>query len=191
MRVSHVTCAVVLFFAASFAPAAANDFKPQLSKYIENATWIQDPVVTSAVEAQNEKHAGLSDADIEALDQKWRAEKDAGSGPMISEVLANDLSAWLKQKKDESNGLIAEVFVMDNKGLNVGQSDPTSDYWQGDEAKFQQTFGVGPDGQLIDEVEFDDSSESFISQVSRTITDASGAPIGAVTIGINVELLGG
>lgn len=191
MRVSHVTCAVVLFLAASVAPAAANDFKPQLSKYIENATWIQDPVVTSAVEAQNEKHAGLSDADIEALDQKWRAEKDAGSGPMISEVLANDLSAWLKQKKDESNGLIAEVFVMDNKGLNVGQSDPTSDYWQGDEAKFQQTFGVGPDGQLIDEVEFDDSSESFISQVSRTITDASGAPIGAVTIGINVELLGG
>ncbi|MDW3206642.1 MAG: PDC sensor domain-containing protein [Alphaproteobacteria bacterium] len=191
MRVSHVTCAVVLFLAASVAPAAANDFKPQLSKYIENATWIQDSVVTSAVEAQNEKHAGLSDADIEALDQKWRAEKDAGSGPMISEVLANDLSAWLKQKKDESNGLIAEVFVMDNKGLNVGQSDPTSDYWQGDEAKFQQTFGVGPDGQLIDEVEFDDSSESFISQVSRTITDASGAPIGAVTIGINVELLGG
>lgn len=190
MRISKFVTAAFVLVAASIAPAAANDFEPRLKSYLEGATWIQDPAVIAAIEAQNQKHDGLSDADVEALDQKWRAEKDAGSGPMISEVLGNDLSKWLMQKKEESNGLIAEVFVMDNKGLNVGQSDPTSDYWQGDEAKFQKSFGAGPDGVLIDEVEFDDSSESFISQVSRTITDGGGNPIGAVTIGINVENLG-
>ncbi|MEQ8830437.1 MAG: hypothetical protein RLW87_11570 [Alphaproteobacteria bacterium] len=190
MRIRHLTASLALILAASVTPAAANDFEPQLKAYLEEATWIQDPVVVAAIEAQNVKHEGLGDADIDALDKKWRAEKDAGDGPMITEVLGNDLSKWLMQIKEDSNGLIAEVFVMDNKGLNVGQSDPTSDYWQGDEAKFQQSFGAGPDGVLIDEVEFDDSSESFISQISRTINDASGNPIGAVTIGINVENLG-
>lgn len=190
MRIRHLTASLALILAASVTPAAANDFEPQLKAYLEDATWIQDPAVVAAIEAQNAKHAGLGEAEIDALDKKWRAEKDSGSGPMIAEVLGNDLSKWLMQIKEDSNGLIAEVFVMDNKGLNVGQSDPTSDYWQGDESKFQQSYGAGPDGMLIDEVEFDDSSESFISQISRTINDASGNPIGAVTIGINVENLG-
>lgn len=169
--------------------ANANDFEPFLKDYLDGAGWIQDPTVIAAVEAQNAANAGLSQGDVDALDQQWRAEKDSGSGPLIKEVLGNDLSAWLKQVKADSNGLIAEVFVMDNKGLNVGQSDPTSDYWQGDEAKFQETYGVGPNGILIDEVEFDDSSESFISQISKSIVDSAGNVIGAITIGINVEAL--
>ncbi|MDF1747657.1 MAG: hypothetical protein P1V34_02155 [Alphaproteobacteria bacterium] len=167
----------------------ANDFEVQLKKFLDEATWIQDPAVVSAIEAQNVEHASLSDADVDAMDKQWRAEKDAGSGPMIDKVLSNDLSVWLKKIKADSNGLIGEVFVMDNKGLNVGQSDPTSDYWQGDEAKFQKSFGAGPGGMLIDDVEFDDSANSFVSQVSHTIVDASGAAIGAVTIGVNVEEL--
>ena len=70
---------------------------------------------------------------------------------------------------------------MDMKGLNVGQSDVTSDYWQGDEAKWQKTYGVGPSAVLIDEVEFDDSSQTYQSQVSIAVV--------AVTVGVNVEML--
>ena len=153
-------------------------------------SWAKDPVVIDAIRKQNEEHAGLDQAKIDELDKEWRAQATAADKPLINEVLGREISKFLSAKKDESAGMITEVFVMDNKGLNVGQSDPTSDYWQGDEAKFQKSFGAGPDGVLIDEVEFDDSSESFISQVSRTITDGGGNPIGAVTIGINVENLG-
>jgi hypothetical protein len=79
---------------------------------------------------------------------------------------------------------------MDNKGLNVGQSGITSDYWQGDEAKWQKTYGKGPDAILIDDVEFDESSQTFQSQVSLPVVDSiSGEVIGAVTVGVNMDLL--
>jgi hypothetical protein len=124
------------------------------------------------------------------LPEDQRGEKEAGSGPTIDKVLGNDLSNFLKGKKDAAGGIITEVFVMDAKGLNVGQSDVTSDYMQGDEAKWQKTYGAGPDAVFVDDVEFDDSSESFQSQVSGTVVDpATGEAIGAITVGVAVENL--
>ncbi|MCR9071647.1 MAG: hypothetical protein NXI18_08005 [Alphaproteobacteria bacterium] len=172
--------------------ASANDFADQITATLNDQVkgWISDPVVVEAIKAQNAETSGLSEADIDALDKQWRAEANAGSGPLIDEVLANKLSAFLKEKKAASNGLFSEIFVMDGKGLNVGQSDITSDYMQGDEDKWQKTYLVGPDAVFIDEVEFDDSSGQFQSQANVTIADpASGQPIGAITIGINVEKL--
>jgi hypothetical protein len=79
---------------------------------------------------------------------------------------------------------------MDDKGLNVGQSDVTSDYWQGDEPKWQKTFKVGPDTVFVDKVEKDESSEQLQIQVSVSIKDPeTGKVIGAVTLGINVDQL--
>jgi hypothetical protein len=60
---------------------------------------------------------------------------------------------------------------------------------QGDEAKWQKSYGAGPGAVFVDEIEFDDSSQAFQSQVSVTIVDGSGAAIGAITIGVNVEEL--
>ncbi|OXT02029.1 hypothetical protein B7H23_03605 [Notoacmeibacter marinus] len=152
--------------------------------------WLDDPVVIEAVKAQNAAHAGITQADIDAMDGKWREETGASSKPMIDEVLTNELSAFLKERKEESGGLISEVFVMDNKGLNVGQSDVTSDYWQGDEAKFEKSFGAGADAVFVDEIEEDESSQTLQSQVSKTVVDPqSGEAIGAVTVGINVDNL--
>ncbi|MFD2854813.1 hypothetical protein ACFSZS_08595 [Seohaeicola zhoushanensis] len=76
---------------------------------------------------------------------------------------------------------------MDNRGMNVAVSDVTSDFWQGDEAKFQQTFPRGPAALHVSEVELDESSQIYQAQVSFTVTDAQGAPVGAVTIGLNAE----
>lgn len=151
--------------------------------------WLGDPVVIAAIKAQNEKNAGLSAADIEALDQKWRAEVEAADKPMITEVLGNDLSKFLQEKQAGSEGAFAEIFVMDAKGLNVGQSDVTSDYWQGDEDKFSKSFGAGKDAVFVDEVEKDESTQTLQSQASITISDESGTPIGAITIGVNMDAL--
>ena len=82
------------------------------------------------------------------------------------------------------------VFVMDGKGLNVGQSDVTSDYWQGDEAKWQDTYSNGKGAVHISELEEDESTQTLQSQVSVTVVDPeSGKAIGAVTFGVNVENL--
>lgn len=184
-----VATAAVMLIAA---PAGANEFEPQIRAFYNSdvKVWLSDPAVVDAVKAQNAEHAGFDDAKVDALDQQWRAEKDSGSGPLIDKVLTNALSQYLQGKKESAGGKITEVFVMDDKGLNVGQSDVTSDYMQGDEAKWQKTYGVGPDAVFVDEVEFDDSTESFQSQVSGTVVDpATGEAIGAITVGVAVENL--
>ena len=156
----------------------------------ELAGWLSDPALVSAIKAQNERHAGLTDDEVIALDQQWRAEAGEGGGPLISKLLDDPVSKWLLGKQTATAGFVTEVFIMDNKGLNVAQSVETSDYWQGDEAKWQQTYSVGPDALHISEVEFDDSTGFYQSQASLAITDpATNEVIGAVTFGINVQNL--
>ncbi|WP_439815126.1 PDC sensor domain-containing protein [Zavarzinia sp. CC-PAN008] len=190
VSLAGIVAAVAGLLAAQ--PGRAGEFDAGLTKVMaEQVTpWLADPVVVDAIKAQNAETAGLDAAAIDGLDKEWRAQAPGGSGPLVDKVLGNDLSRFLKAKADGSNGLLLEIFVMDAKGLNVGQSGITSDYFQGDEAKWQKTYAVGPDGVLIDEVDFDDSAKAFVAQVSRTVVDpADGKAIGAVTVGINVEKL--
>ena len=67
--------------------------------------------------------------------------------------------------RDDSEGLFTEIFVMDAVGLNVAASDTTSDFWQGDEAKWQQTYSAGSGAVHISDVELDESTQSYQSQV--------------------------
>lgn len=179
--------------ALSLAPAAsANEFEPQLRELASTtlAAIARDPALIAAIKQQNAANAGLSQADIDALDKKWRAEVGASDAPLISSVLATDVSAALRGRKDAAGGLITEVFAMDNHGLNVAQSDVTSDYWQGDEAKWQQTFGAGAGAIHIGDVELDESTQIYQSQVSLAIVDETGTNvIGAITFGVNVEAM--
>jgi len=191
MRIFSIVIGAVAAIAMC-GSAVANEFAPAITKHADSEVrqWLKDPVVVNAVKAQNQKHAGLTQADVDKLDKQWRAETGASSQPMIQAVLSNDLSKFLKGKKEGSNGLYTEIFVMDNKGLNVGQSDITSDYWQGDEAKWQKTYSVGADAVHVSEVKKDESTQAFQGQLSLPVVDpANNQVIGAITIGINVEHL--
>ncbi|WP_137134762.1 hypothetical protein [Rhizobium sp. FKY42] len=180
----------VIAAACSHAAFAEDAHVAPIKSYVTSkVTWLKDPALIAAIKAQNAKNAALSEAEIIALDKKWRAEVEAADKPMIKAILDNEASKFLKAQQAASSGVISEVFVMDNKGLNVGQSEITSDYWQGDEAKFKKSFGVGKDAIFVDGVEKDESTQALQSQVSLTIVDEAGAPIGAVTIGINVDAL--
>ena len=79
---------------------------------------------------------------------------------------------------------------MDAKGLNVGQSSITGDYWQGDEAKYQKTFPTGADAVFIDDPEWDDERKIWISQLNLTLADEDGkTPIGVATVEVNLTEL--
>lgn len=169
----------------------ANEFEAPLKEHAQKVKqWLTDDIIITTLRQQNADNAKLTQADIDAKDKQWRAETTSAEQPTIKAVLGNALSTYLKQKQASSNGLYTEIFVMDNRGLDAGQSEITSDYWQGDEDKWQKTFLVGPDAIHLSEVEQDESTQIFQSQLSLPITDpASGAAIGAITIGINVEAL--
>ncbi len=182
--------AVAGALALATLPVQANELKEQIRSFAETQirAWASDPVVIEAVKAQNARNAALTQADIDRLDKQWRAETKAAEKPLINKVLSNRLSAYLKKIKADGKGIYTEIFVMDNKGLNVGQSDVTSDYWQGDEAKWKKSFLAGPDAIFVDEIKEDESTQQFQSQVSIPIVDpATNSTIGAVTVGINVD----
>lgn len=173
-------------------PGQDGVYRVPLEAYLRNelAGWLSEPTLIATIKAQNAEHAALSEDAIIALDQQWRAKADVGSGPLIEKLLTASVSDWLLEQQEATAGFVTEVFIMDNKGLNVAQSTKTSDYWQGDEAKWQQTYSVGPDALHISEVEFDDSTGFYQSQASLPISDpATGEVIGAVTFGINVQNL--
>ena len=185
-KLSALTLSLAVFCAA---PVLADEYIEAVQGLYdaEIKSWLKSPLIVSAVNAQNEKHAGFSQAEIDALDQQWRAETGASAQPMIEAVLGSELSGYLKSVKEQGQGLYTEIFVMDARGLNVAQSDVTSDYWQGDEDKWLETFDTGVDAIHIGEIEEDESTQMFQSQFSITVVDpATGSAIGAVTIGINV-----
>jgi hypothetical protein len=172
--------------------SSANEYEAQLRDLFEQRLqpWLQSPVLIEAITRQNAEHARLTAGDIDTMDKDWRSQAKNGGGPLISRLQERPASTFLMDKKKESGDLVTEVFVMDNKGLNVAISDVTSDYMQGDEAKWQNTYGQGAGQVFVDEVEFDDSSDTFQCQVSATVVDpGTGEAIGAVTFGINVEEL--
>jgi hypothetical protein len=134
--------------------------------------------VVSTVRAQNAMHASLQPTDITALDARWRA----GDATLVQPVMGNDLSSFLTAWAAQGGGLYTEIFVMDDKGLNVGQSAITSDYWQGDEEVFTHAFG----GELhVSPPYLDDSTGRYQVQVSLPVRDEQQRIIGVLAVGVD------
>lgn len=173
------------------APSAfAADVPPAMSQYIYDdlMAWVNDPAIVAAIAEQNARTAGMSEAEIIEQDNAWRAQVGGSDAPLVNAVLSAPLSSFLSEHLEKSGGRITEVFVMDSLGLNVAASGPTSDYWQGDEAKFQETYSKGAGSVFIDEIELDESTQAYQGQVSFAVTDpASGDVVGAITVGLNAS----
>ena len=172
--------------------AHANEFEPAIQDYLnaEILGWVENDVLISAIRAQNDAFGMMTEDEILELDQAWRAEVGMSETPTIAPVLNNAAANFLVEIVNASGGTVTEIFIMDHQGLNVAASATTSDYWQGDEAKFQKTYPMGPGATFIDEVEFDESTQSYQVQVSLTLADpATGQAIGAMTVGLNADEL--
>ncbi|MDF2234441.1 hypothetical protein P2H44_17925 [Albimonas sp. CAU 1670] len=181
--------AAALLVSAGAAFAGASEFDAKLRALAAGrlAAYAAEPAIVEAVTAQNA--AGKPDqARIDQLDAEWRAQVGAPARPLVDEVMGRAASARLVAIRDESQGLIAEVILMDQVGLNVAVSEPTSDYWQGDEAKWSETYLVGPAAVHVSDVELDESTQTYQAQVSLPVI-SGGAPVGAITFGVNVEYL--
>ncbi|GHF31212.1 hypothetical protein GCM10017044_28350 [Kordiimonas sediminis] len=152
--------------------------------------YLQHPVVQISVKAQNRKYGQLGQSEINALDNQWITERGQSDQPLIAAALNSPASTYLTQIQAESLGLFTEIFITDQNGLNVGQSAITSDFWQGDEAKFQKSFGAGPDAVFVDEAEKHDDTNTVRVQVNLTIVEETNTPIGHATFEVNLtELL--
>jgi hypothetical protein len=145
------------------------------------AAYGSDPVIVASVKEQNAMDKSL--AAIQDADKKWQ--ETAGVDAVMASLIDSTCGKHLKEIL-ESEAYFAEIFVMDNKGANVAMTGKTSDYWQGDEAKFTKSYAGGAGAVFVDEVEFDDSSQAYLVQISVPVMD-EGKAIGAITFGIDVD----
>lgn len=173
---------------ASFADEAEIKTKAEDFTKSEVAKWVADAAVVAAINAANAANASYDQGKIDELDKQWRAEVGAAARPLIDQVMASPASAKARGWCEGAGGVVTEIILMDNKGLNVGICDATSDYWQGDEAKYQNTFAKGAGSVFVDDVEQDSSTQKFQVQSSMTVVDpASGQAIGVVTVGLDAD----
>lgn len=140
-----------------------------------------DPIIIETVKLANAKGQSLNQ--IKQMDEKWK--NTPGVADFMQAMMDSPCGKRLRELQKTAS-YYSEIFVMDNQGANVAMTDKTSDYWQGDEAKFQKSFNGGKGAVFVDEVEFDDSSQIYLVQVSVPVVD-NGKVIGAVTFGIDVE----
>ena len=163
---------------AEEVPAAVQQIVPMLQE------WGTHPTLVEAVRQQNALARPLDE--IKRMDVEWMAE--SGVTSFMEGLLSNEAAQELK-RLEQSKPYFTELFLMDNQGANVAMTNKTSDYWQGDEDKFTQSFKGGQGAVHLGEVKFDSSAQVYLVQVSVPVMDA-GVAIGAMTIGIDLDRLG-
>lgn len=150
--------------------------------------WTDNRALIDAVRQQNREHAQLRTKDILALDRQWTEEKKTNHASIADGLLARPSSLWLKDQQAKNNGLITEIMVTDRLGLLVAASEPTTDYWQGDEAKFAEAFFALTAEAYIGALQYDQSSQAYQVHISEQIRDpATNEVIGTLIIGLNIE----
>lgn len=144
-------------------------------------SWGKNPVIISMVKAHNAKNIALSD--IQDLDSKWRA--TSGLADFMMPYFDNPAVAALTDLESDAD-YVLESFIMGNQGGVVAATNKTSDYWQGDEAKFTDSYASGKGQVHLGDIEFDDSAQAYLVQISVPVI-SEGSAIGAITIGVNVD----
>jgi hypothetical protein len=134
----------------------------------------RDPVLLEALAARNARPE--SDETIQRKDQEWQANRNSA---LRKEITGSSCSARLRELL-RADPIIVEAFLMDAKGALVCSTVETSDYWQGDEAKWQRTYRDGLE-LFVDEPALDMSTGTYAVQLSVPAS-SGGRKAGALTL---------
>jgi len=163
---------------------ASEKASPELKVFVKQhlLPLCTNPVFVQQVKAQNAKQRPL--AEIQKIDQEWVQAED--ELPIHREVMDNACAREIRKITAQVR-VIGETFVMDNQGANVGQNELTSDYWQGDEPKWQNAYAKGKGGVEFGKPKLDKSTNTVDQKISLPIFDEQGMVIGAVCFGVNPD----
>ncbi len=135
------------------------------------------PVIINSVREQNEKDIPLKE--IKAIDREWIAGEQNEFAKSLQE---NAVGKYLREIVEESI-LYVEAFLCDKKGAIVGLFPITTDYWQGDENKFIESYGNGKGRIIFNPLSFDESTKTYSIQISIPVNDWNNT-IGVLIVGI-------
>lgn len=138
----------------------------------------KDAELLRALKAKNQ--AGESDAEIQKKDKDWQVNPQH----RLRRELTSSACATRLKKLVAPDAIIIEAFLMDAKGALVCATRETSDYWQGDEAKWLKTYRDG-NKLFVDEPALDVSSNAFGVQLSLLVSEGP-TKLGALTLTLKV-----
>ncbi|OZB14742.1 MAG: hypothetical protein B7X58_07435, partial [Marinobacter sp. 34-60-7] len=105
--------------------------------------------------------------DVLTQDTLWQALAPHQPTPLAREILALPASRALARWQSEHDGLVTEVLLTNNTGALVAMSQLSSDYWQGDEPKYQEIanpteYGIERKSEMwISPIRYDASTSQF------------------------------
>lgn len=149
------------------APTAA--VEKALSAHMEVlAKGLANPMILSELKQANQRNAALSDDQIKGLDERWAAAQ--GVDDFVKPYLTNPGGKALLEFQDENDGFV-EIFITDTRGLNVSQTNKTSDLYQADEEWWTKTWNNGQGHSHHGEIEYDESARTEAIAIYLPITE--------------------
>lgn len=176
--------AMALFFVFAFAAnAMARNAPNEVVSLAKNTLVLYgaDPLIVAVVRGQNAK--GKTLAEIKKLDKFWK--NTQGISDHMRRIMKSECANYLRRIKI-SKAYFAEIFLMDHHGALIATTDKTSDFWQGDEDKFQKSYNHGSGAVFVGNVAYDKSTRTDLVHISVPVMDG-GKAIGAITFGIDVS----
>ena len=130
-------------------------------------------------------------ADILTADGKWQALAPVPSS-LASKLLGLPASRALDAWQQTHSELITEVLLINRAGSLAALSRLSSDYWQGDEAKFRHIMDHPRDDQgqpalYLSNIRYDASTSMFQVSVSAALVPGPGQPPnGVIVLGLDI-----
>ena len=182
-----LAAAPVLAAAAPSASAFAVDFEDQalparqkelLARYANQvAGWASTEALVHGAQQQSSKPA--SNDRIRQIDAAWQRGEDPEG---LATAVGNNECAQALVTLIGGNHGFGEAFVTDSRGAIACMSRRTSDYWQGDEAKWTRSWAGGSGAVFVSKVNHDDSTGLDLMHISVPIR-AGGHLVGVLTVG--------
>jgi len=143
---------------------------------------LQKMATLPALQLAAQQHSQMH-LDIEGLlkiDQQWRKDPD-----LANSLLDSNIQSLFKNHLNQPDAMFVELILMGKQGQTLAGVPLTSDYWQGDEAKFieplkRQNIYVG-------KINWDESSRTISAQISVPVWE-NGRILGVLTGAVEASL---
>ena len=163
-------------------PAAEHRYEPTNRDHLRSLKQLAaSPAVVNYTRVANLLNTQSQD-EIDLVDTAWKAQ-DPAVLPRVDEVLDNSTAVYLRRIQRLFPEYL-EIMLIDRKGCVVASADRTSDYWQGDERKWQTIFHNPQREYTVADVHLDLSVNAYLHHYSLPVRDHEGQLIGVLVAGV-------
>ena len=160
-------------------------------KIEQSRELVNRPQIQQSLAESNASFAetGFTEDIILQIEEQWKSsdpdEPNSVAFYLINNPTSDALrSIMIEDQQSNSQFKYAEIFLTNQYGVNIAQSDKTSDYIQDDETWWQK---AKQNGIFLSEGGYDESAGVYASNIAIKILDENGNFIGVIKAVVNVE----